>query len=100
MPRTQAPEALQSTIRPVKLVKVRDRQVCLDVGLGDRQQLARGRAVHLDVAPRKHDDQAAEVSRRTALGATPVDVGQGSGQTWTVLADPQGNEFCVLRSRD
>lgn len=56
--------------------------------------------VHLDVAPWKDDDQAAEVARLTALGATPVDVGQGEGTTWTVLADPQGNELCVLRSRD
>jgi hypothetical protein len=54
--------------------------------------------IHLDVAPYADDDQAAEVERLTALGATPADVGQGA-QTWVVLADPQGNELCVLSSR-
>ncbi len=55
--------------------------------------------LHLDVAPYAADDQAAEVARLTALGATPVDIGQGE-QTWVVLADPQGNELCVLSPRD
>jgi hypothetical protein len=34
------------------------------------------------------------------MGATRVDVGQSGDVTWTVLADPEGNEFCVLSSRD
>jgi predicted enzyme related to lactoylglutathione lyase len=51
--------------------------------------------VHLDVAPRPGDDPAAEVARLRRLGAVPADVGQGR-VTWTVLADPEGNEFCVL----
>ena len=51
--------------------------------------------LHLDFRP---DDRDAEVERFVALGATPADVGQGE-QTWVVLADPEGNEFCVLRSR-
>jgi Glyoxalase-like domain len=55
--------------------------------------------VHLDVAPYATDDQAAEVSRIRGMGATPADVGQGE-QTWVVLADPDGNEFCVLSPRD
>jgi hypothetical protein len=38
------------------------------------------------------------VERFLGLGATRVDVGQGS-QSWVVLADPEGNEFCVLSSR-
>ena len=50
--------------------------------------------LHLDL---RGDDQAAEVARLEALGATRVDVGQGE-QTWVVLADPDGNEFCVLRA--
>jgi len=41
------------------------------------------------------DDPATEVARLRALGATPADVGQGDAP-WTVLADPAGNEFCVL----
>jgi predicted enzyme related to lactoylglutathione lyase len=55
---------------------------------------------HLDVAPRADDDQSAEVARLKALGATDADVGQGPDLTWVVLADPEGNEFCVLSPRD
>lgn len=51
--------------------------------------------LHLDFRP---DDRDAEVDRLVALGATHVDVGQGE-QSWVVLADPEGNEFCVLSSR-
>ncbi|WP_327350818.1 VOC family protein [Streptomyces sp. NBC_01304] len=51
--------------------------------------------VHLDVAPHRGDDRAAEVARLRALGATDVDLGQGD-VPWTVLADPEGNVFCVL----
>jgi predicted enzyme related to lactoylglutathione lyase len=54
--------------------------------------------LHLDVAPFAGDDQAAEVARLRALGATPADVGQAE-VTWVVLADPEGNEFCVLSPR-
>jgi predicted enzyme related to lactoylglutathione lyase len=54
--------------------------------------------IHIDVAPWAGDDQAADVARLTALGAAPVDIGQGQ-QTWVVLADPDGNEVCVLTSR-
>lgn len=54
--------------------------------------------VHLDVAPFPGGDQEAEVERLQALGAVPVDVGQGD-VTWVVLADPEGNEFCVLSPR-
>jgi hypothetical protein len=52
--------------------------------------------VHLDLAPYPVDGQAAEVARLEALGATPADVGQGDDVPWKVLADPEGNEFCVL----
>ena len=55
--------------------------------------------VHLDVAPHAGDDHAAEVERLVALGARRVDVGQGPDVTWVVLADPEGNELCVLRPR-
>ena len=54
--------------------------------------------VHLDLLPYAGDDQAAEVARLEVLGAKPVDVGQGD-VPWTVLADPEGNEFCVLAPR-
>jgi predicted enzyme related to lactoylglutathione lyase len=51
--------------------------------------------LHLDFRP---DDRDAEVERLLALGATHADVGQGD-ESWVVLADPEGNEFCVLSSR-
>ena len=48
--------------------------------------------LHLDFRP---DDQDAEVARLVAHGAQRVDIGQGE-QSWVVLADPEGNEFCIL----
>ena len=53
--------------------------------------------LHIDVNAfdRSQDE---EVERIIGLGAQRVDIGQGE-QTWVVLADPEGNEFCVLRSR-
>jgi hypothetical protein len=51
--------------------------------------------LHLDLRPA---DQDAEVARLEALGARRVDVGQGPDVTWVVLADPDGNEFDVLRA--
>ncbi|MFH9009532.1 VOC family protein [Streptomyces afghaniensis] len=51
--------------------------------------------LHLDFRP---DDQEAEVARLLALGARHADVGQGE-QSWVTLADPEGNEFCVLAAR-
>ncbi len=50
--------------------------------------------LHLDFRP---GDRDAEVERLVDLGATRADVGQGE-QTWVVLADPEGNEFCILGS--
>jgi hypothetical protein len=44
-------------------------------------------------------DQAAELQRLLELGATPADVGQTGDEGWHVLADPEGNEFCLLRQR-
>ena len=56
---------------------------------------SRKNRLHVDLRP---DDQDAEVARLVALGAERVDIGQGD-PAWVVLADPEGNEFCVLRSR-
>jgi len=56
--------------------------------------------LHLDLNATDRD-QDAELARLLALGATPVDVGQGplsETMTWHVLADPEGNEFCLLAS--
>ncbi|MDH6518165.1 hypothetical protein M2163_004852 [Streptomyces sp. SAI-135] len=51
--------------------------------------------VHLDLLPSPGDDEAAEVARLHALGATDLDLGQGD-VPWTCLSDPEGHEFCVL----
>jgi hypothetical protein len=51
--------------------------------------------IHIDLRP---TDQDAEVDRLIGLGATRVDIGQGDDVSWVVLADPEGNEFCVLRT--
>jgi Glyoxalase-like domain len=56
--------------------------------------------LHLDLAPHTSDDRGAEIARLLGLGATRVDVGQSLDVSWDVLADPEGNEFCVLSSRD
>jgi predicted enzyme related to lactoylglutathione lyase len=56
--------------------------------------------IHLDLASTSADAQAATVARLLAAGATPADVGQGDDVAWVVLADPEGNEFCVLDPRD
>ena len=54
--------------------------------------------VHLDVAPPVDGAVAAEVARLTALGARTLDIGQGD-VPWQVMADPEGNEFCILTPR-
>ena len=53
--------------------------------------------LHLDLIP--DSDREAEVARLEALGATRADIGQ-KDVSWTVMADPDGNEFCVLSPRD
>jgi len=59
--------------------------------------------LHIDLAPQLDDDQAAMVEGLIARGATWADVGQSlegdDKVSWVVLADPEGNEFCVLSSR-
>jgi predicted enzyme related to lactoylglutathione lyase len=55
--------------------------------------------VHLDLATESAEHQAATVARLRDLGARPIDIGQGS-VPWAVMADPEGNELCVLEPRD
>ena len=83
-------------------------QVCLEPPAGSPEdgvapdllflRVPEGKAVknrlHLDLRPK---DQAAEVARLEAIGARRTDVGQSAEVSWVVLADPDGNEFCVLR---
>ncbi|GIF49405.1 glyoxalase [Asanoa ferruginea] len=54
--------------------------------------------LHIDVNATDRD-QAAELERLLALGARPADIGQSGAESWHVLADPEGNVFCLLKDR-
>jgi predicted enzyme related to lactoylglutathione lyase len=54
--------------------------------------------LHLDLTTAA-EDQDQEIERLLALGARRVDIGQTGAESWTVLADPEGNEFCVIRPK-
>jgi catechol 2,3-dioxygenase-like lactoylglutathione lyase family enzyme len=55
--------------------------------------------VHVDLTT-SAEDRDQEIERLIGLGARRVDVGQTGKEPWTVLADPEGNEFCVVRPKD
>lgn len=55
--------------------------------------------VHLDLTA-SAQDRDREIDRLLALGARRVDIGQTGEESWTVLADPEGNEFCVIRPKE
>ncbi|MGW8357670.1 VOC family protein [Streptomyces wedmorensis] len=73
--------------------------VCIDVIAVPEPKTATKNRVHVDLATTSAAHQAELVARLRALGATPAHVGQGD-VPWTVLADPEGNEFCVLEPRE
>jgi hypothetical protein len=54
--------------------------------------------VHLDLTTGA-DNRDAEIERLLRLGARRVNIGQTGDESWTVLADPEGNEFCVVRPK-
>ncbi len=56
--------------------------------------------VHLDLTTSSGQDRDQEIDRLVALGARRVDIGQTGAESWTVLADPEGNEFCVIRPKE
>jgi predicted enzyme related to lactoylglutathione lyase len=62
------------------------------------EQKAVKNRVHLDLTT-ETADRDAEIGRLLALGARRVDIGQTGKESWTVLADPEGNEFCVVRPK-
>jgi len=67
--------------------------------LSRRDEPEKGKSrLHIDVnaTDRDHD---AELERLLKLGARPADIGQTGQESWHVLADPEGNEFCLLRAR-
>ena len=55
--------------------------------------------VHLDLTS-SAQDRGQEIERLLALGARRVEIGQTGAESWTVLADPEGNEFCVIRPKE
>ncbi|TFD19231.1 VOC family protein [Cryobacterium sp. TMS1-13-1] len=71
--------------------------VCVDVVTVQDPESVKYRA-HLDLATSSLAHQAELVARLKTLGATSADIGQGD-VPWTVLADPEGNVFCVLEPR-
>ncbi|GLW46522.1 hypothetical protein Stsp02_21840 [Streptomyces sp. NBRC 14336] len=72
--------------------------VCIDLIARPEPKTVKNR-VHLDLATTSAAHQAELVERLKGLGATPVDIGQGD-VPFTVMADPEGNEFCVLEPRE
>ncbi|HEY2639441.1 MAG TPA: VOC family protein [Streptosporangiaceae bacterium] len=62
------------------------------------QKIVKNR-VHLDLATTA-EDRDQEIDRLLALGARRADIGQTGAESWTVLADPEGNEFCVVRPKE
>ena len=52
--------------------------------------------LHLDLRP---ENQLEEVQRALSLGASHVNIGQEGTESWVVLADPEGNEFCILQAK-
>jgi hypothetical protein len=54
--------------------------------------------LHLDLTCGP-EDREAEIDRILGLGGRRVDIGQSGNESWTVLADPEGNEFCVVRPK-
>ena len=76
----EAPEG--ETASPLLFIKVPDDKVVKN-------------RLHIDLRP---DDRDAEVARLEGLGARRVDIGQGPDVPWVVMADPENNEFCVLRA--
>ena len=87
-----------TNVEPVGFAWPDPAAVCVDVVAVPDPETVKYR-VHLDLATTSAAHQAELVARLKELGATPADVGQGD-VPWTVLADPEGNVFCVLEPRE
>ncbi|MFF4329091.1 VOC family protein [Streptomyces sp. NPDC001591] len=86
-----------TNLEPVGFTYPDPTAVCIDIIARPEPKTVKNR-VHLDLATTSPGHHAELVARLEELGATPADVGQGD-VPWTVLADPEGNEFCVLEPR-
>ncbi|MEE1782816.1 VOC family protein [Streptomyces sp. SP17BM10] len=87
-----------TNLEPVGFAYPDPAAVCIDIVARPEPKTAKNR-VHLDLATTSAAHQAEVVARLTELGAILADVGQGD-VPWTVMADPEGNEFCVLEPRE
>ncbi|MFE5792082.1 VOC family protein [Streptomyces sp. NPDC056503] len=86
-----------TNLEPVGFAYPDPAAVCIDIIADPEPKTVKNR-VHLDLATTSAAHQAELVARLEDLGATRADVGQGD-VPWTVMADPEGNEFCVLEPR-
>src|SRR5712664_3212780 len=86
-----------TNLEPVGFVYPDPVAVCIDLVASAEPKTVKNR-VHVDLAATSAAHQAELVARLMDLGATRADIGQGD-VPWTVMADPEGNEFCVLDSR-
>jgi hypothetical protein len=86
-----------TNLEPVGFVYPDPAAVCIDLVASAEPKMVKNR-VHVDLAATSAAHQAELVARLMDLGATRADIGQGD-VPWTVMADPEGNEFCVLDSR-
>ena len=90
-------EPVGTSLIPVGFAYPDPAAVCIDLITSPEPKTVKNR-VHLDLATTSAAHQAELVARLKELGSTPADVGQGD-VPWTVMADPEGNEFCVLEPR-
>ncbi|MER8032781.1 VOC family protein [Streptomyces bauhiniae] len=88
----------ETNVEPEGVTYPSPEAVCIDILNVPVPKAVKNR-VHLDLATTSEAHKAELLARLTELGATPVDIGQGD-VPWTVLADPEGNEFCVLEPRE
>ena len=86
-----------TNLEPVGFAYPDPSAVCIDIIAVPEPKTVKNR-VHVDLATTSPAHRAELVARLKSLGATPADIGQGD-VSWTVLADPEGNEFCVLEPR-
>ncbi|MER5479406.1 VOC family protein [Streptomyces sp. NPDC002734] len=86
-----------TNLEPVGFAYPDPTAVCIDIIARPEPKTVKNR-VHVDLATTSPAHQTELVERLRALGATLADVGQGD-VPWTVMADPEGNEFCVLEPR-
>ncbi len=82
-----------------KVLSEREREIVIGTDMPVTDQKTVKNRVHLDLTT-SAEDRDQEIGRLLKLGARRVDIGQTGAESWTVLADPEGNEFCVVRPKE